>query len=149
MQQGLHSVRFIRALSISMKPHFDGSEGMNYRKMLFRLMPTVLFLDTLLSACHPGMFYDIFNPRPKGPFEDDCSPRPDDPEGYLVKVRKYLNENQIWGGKFHTFEIEQVAATEEDGRKILTNLFSCCGTGDHAGIDMETGEVLYYSVGAW
>jgi hypothetical protein len=122
---------------------------MKHRKILYRFLPTVLFLATLLSACHPGMFYDIFNPRPKGPFEYDCSPRADDPEGYLVKVCKYLNENQIWVGKFHTFEIDQVTATEEDGRDILTIRFSCCGTGDHAGIDMETGEVIYYSMGAW
>lgn len=122
---------------------------MRNRKILYRLLPTVLFLAALLSACHPGMLYDIFNPRPKGPFEYDCSPRPDDSEGYLVKVCEYLNKHQIWVGQFHTFEIDQTFLNEEDGREVLTILFSCCGTGDMAGIDMETGEVLYYSVGAW
>jgi hypothetical protein len=95
------------------------------------------------------MLNDLVNPRPDGPFEYDCSPRPDDPEGYLVNICKYLNENQIWVGEFNTFEIDQVIDTEENGREIITILLSCCGTGDRAGIDAETGEVLFYSMGAW
>jgi hypothetical protein len=92
---------------------------------------------------------NLFNPRPDEPFRYDCSPRPDDPEEYYVKVCEYLNENQIWVGKFHTFGIEEILETEEEGREIIVILFTCCGTGDRAALDKETGEVLFYSLGAW
>jgi hypothetical protein len=106
-------------------------------------------LGSLMSGCHPGMMHDLLNPRPEGPFRYDCSPRPDDPEGYMVRICEYLNENQIWVGQFHTFDIDEVIETEEEGRPIIIILLSCCGTGDRAAIDKETGEVLYYSTGAW
>ncbi len=104
---------------------------------------------SFLVACHPGMMNDLLNPRPDGPITYDCSPRPNDPEGYMVKVCEYLNENQIWVGQFQSFEIENIYETREDNRVIIIIHFSCCGTGDRAAIDKATGEILYYDMGAW
>ncbi len=67
----------------------------------------------------------------------------------MVRIGEYLNENQIWVGPFHTFEIDEVIETEEEGRQIIVILLDCCGTGDRAAIDKETGEVIFYAKGVW
>jgi hypothetical protein len=95
------------------------------------------------------MFDQIFAPRPKGEIRYDCSPRPNDLEGYVVKICEYLNENQIWVGRNAALTVSQIIEQEVDGREIIIVLFSCCGTGDSASIDKETGEVLGYSLGIY
>jgi hypothetical protein len=109
----------------------------------------LLFLGLCLSACHPGLFDQIFFPRPEGEVLYDCSQRPDDPEGYLVAVCEYLNENQIWVGRNAGLTVSDVLEKEIDGRQVIVLLFSCCGTGDSAAIDKETGEVLGYDLGIY
>ena len=92
---------------------------------------------------------DIFAPRPKGEIHYDCSPRPDDPEGYVVKICEYLNENQIWVGRNGGLQVSEITESEVDGREVIIVLFACCGTGNSAAIDKETGEVLGYSLGIY
>ena len=91
----------------------------------------------------------LLNPRPTGEFEYDCSPRDDDPEGYVVRVCEYLNENQIWVGANGALEVSEIIESEMDGREVVIVLFACCSAGDSAGIDKETGEVLGYSLGIY
>ncbi|NIM93659.1 MAG: hypothetical protein GTO18_08100 [Anaerolineales bacterium] len=109
----------------------------------------LIFFSLNMSACHPGMMDQIFAPRPKGEIKYDCSPRPDDPEGYVVKVCEYLNENQMWVGRNAGLVVSEVIEAEVDGRKVIILRFACCGTGDSASIDKETGEVLGYSLGIY
>jgi hypothetical protein len=93
--------------------------------------------------------HQMLNPRPEGEFRYDCSTRPDDPEGYLVAVCEYLNEKQIWVGGGAPYDIAEISEIEVEGRTVVNIVFACCGTGDMAGIDKETGEVLGYSLGIW
>ena len=93
------------------------------------------------------MFDQIFAPRPDSEIQYDCSPRSDDPEGYVVKVCEYLNENQIWVGRNKGLIVSGVMEQEIDGRVVVILLFSCCGSGDSASIDKETGEVIRYDLG--
>jgi hypothetical protein len=109
----------------------------------------LLIQAVLLSAYHPGMMHQMLNPHSEGKFQYDCSPRPDDPEGYLVAVCEYLNENQIWAGRGAPYDISSITKSEKDGRVIVIIEFACCGTGDIAAIDKETGEVLGYTPGIW
>jgi hypothetical protein len=112
-------------------------------------LSALLLQGILVGACHPGIMHEMLNPRPKGEFRYDCSPKSDDPDGYLVAVCEYLNENQIWVGRGAPYDISSMSESKVDGRLVITIVFSCCGTGDMAGIDKETGEVLGYTLGIW
>ncbi len=108
----------------------------------------ILILTLLLVSCYPGMFQDMFRSH-EGPFKYSCLPRDEDPEGYLVKICEYLSEKQNYVGEFHTFDIVEIWEEEQDGQVVIVIRLSCCGTGDYAMIDKETGEVIGYSTGAW
>jgi hypothetical protein len=102
-----------------------------------------------LVSCHPGAMDELFSPRPDGPFRYDCSPRPEDPEGYVVRVCEYLNERQIWVGRNGALQVAEITEMEMEGRDVIVIRFACCGTGDSAAIDKETGEVIGYSLGVY
>lgn len=113
------------------------------------LAASMVFALLSLASCHPGLMDEVFAPRPDGAFRYDCSPRPDDPEGYVVKVCEYLNERQIWVGRNGDLRIAEFTETGMEGRDVLVIWFACCGTGDSAAIDKETGEVIGYSLGVY
>jgi hypothetical protein len=118
-------------------------------KFLSHLLLPWTLGSVLLAGCHPGMMDNLFAPRPKGEILYDCSPRDNDPEGYVVKICEYLNEKQIWVGRNANLEVAEIVEGEMDGRKVIIIRFSCCGTGDSAAIDKETGEVIGYNMGIY
>lgn len=107
-------------------------------------------LASLLASCNLSFLGNGSIERPEGEFSYDCSPRLEDPNRYLVSVCEYLNQNQIWVGDFSTFEINRIQEqTGEQGQPVLILYFNCCGMGDSATIDQETGEVLGYQLGIY
>jgi hypothetical protein len=95
------------------------------------------------------MMENLFAPGPDEEFSYDCKPRLDDPEGYVLKICEYLNEKQIWVGRNVGLEVAEITEGEQDGREVIIVIFACCGTGDSAVIDKETGEVVGYSLGVY
>jgi hypothetical protein len=129
-------------------------EGLRLVKMksrsFFVCIPLLLIVGLiLLSACHPGMMDDLFAPRPKGEIRYNCSPRQEDPEGYIKKICEYLNEKQIWVDRNAALEVAEITEGIMDGREVIIVRFTCCGTGDTAAIDKETGEVIGYNKGIY
>jgi hypothetical protein len=104
----------------------------------------VLFCISVLAACSR-----VISDKRRPPANYDCQPREDDPEGYLLKICEYLNEEQINVGPKFDFGIRDIREDEYDGREVIMVILDCCGMGDYAYIDRETGEVLSYGLGAY
>ena len=69
--------------------------------------------------------------------------------GYVVKICEYLNEEQMWVGRNAGLVIAEITDEDLDGKEVIIVRFACCGTGDFAVIDKETGEVLEYILGIY
>lgn len=75
-----------------------------------------------------------------------CTPRPDDPDQYLVRICQYLRANTIdvSPGDPNGYTIRAVEQRVEGGRLVLWVFLSCCSMGDIAVIDRQTGEVIRF-----
>lgn len=109
-------------------------------------------LFTLLAALAAGMMACSVFPRSGPPPFDlsqaECTPRQDDPDGYLLAICEYLVEN------YDTYEIDpaelhivSVKTGTEQGEEVIIVSLDCCYTGDSAILDPETGEVLKFRFG--
>ena len=77
-----------------------------------------------------------------------CEPRDNDPNGYMIRICEYLNEAQLnLGTPWKTINMLSNQEEEREGRRVIVVRMDCCGMGDRAIIDKETGEVLDYSLG--
>jgi hypothetical protein len=72
-----------------------------------------------------------------------------DPDGYLDKICLYVKENKldISPAKPETLSITQIVERAQDGKTMIEIRLNCCGTGDSALIDKETGKVVQYILG--
>lgn len=117
-----------------------------------RLLPFMalwLLLSWGLSSCSSSTMDQLFSRRPEGEIHYDCKPRADDPERLVLRICEYLNENQIWVDRNIGLEVAEIIEQERDGVDVLIVRFDCCGTGDYAVIDKETGKVLSYHLGIY
>ena len=81
----------------------------------------------------------------------DCPLRENDPHGYLTLICRYVHENDIdvKPADPARYEIKETAESMENGRPLVTIFLNCCGMGDMAVIDSDTGEVLSFRAGAY
>jgi hypothetical protein len=79
-----------------------------------------------------------------------CTPRDDDPDGYLFRICLYVQKNQIdvSPGNPTSYHIKRVEERIENDRPVLWVFLDCCYLGDIAVIDKESGEVIRFEVGA-
>ena len=89
---------------------------------------------------------------------EECLIKKPDPDGYLLKICRYLNEHEdtiipnrepddysiksIEEGQYSRFEGDEYKVTD-----VLVIRLDCCGTGNLAYVDKETNEVIGFSFG--
>ncbi|MEZ4767080.1 MAG: hypothetical protein R2844_01475 [Caldilineales bacterium] len=80
---------------------------------------------------------------------DDCPLHADDPDGYLTLICRYVHEQgiDVKPADPATYAIKEVQDSTENGRPVARVFLNCCGMGDSAVIDRETGEVLAFRTG--
>lgn len=81
----------------------------------------------------------------------DCPLRDDDPNGYLTLICRYIVDNgiDVKPANQADYQIKEIQETTEKGRPVVRVYLNCCGMGDIAVIDSETGEVLSFRAGAF
>ena len=81
----------------------------------------------------------------------ECVIENPDPNGYLLKICKYLKEHQnsiIPNKNPEEYNIREIEEVQYQGKDLLKIYLDCCyGAGDIATIDKETGEVIGFSPG--
>ena len=105
----------------------------------------------LLAACAPGA-----TPAPEPTVTQqtitpDCPARPDDANGYLAAICRYVIDHQINvdPAKPATYAIKRTEERTQDNRAVVWVFLNCCGLGDIAVIDPVTNEVIDFRVGAY
>lgn len=103
------------------------------KKCIFVLL---MFILTVLCACQPS---------------EPCPPRPDDATGYLQKICLHIVNNNIKvdPAKPAEYKIKRLEDRTENGRAVVWVFLNCCGLGDIAVFDKETGELVKFQVGAY
>jgi hypothetical protein len=81
----------------------------------------------------------------------NCQIQNPDPDGYLVKICKYLEENKnkipISPAIPSKYNIERISEGSYQGREVFIIELDCCYMGDIAYIDKETKEVIGFELG--
>ncbi|MDL1898653.1 hypothetical protein FBQ82_20605 [Anaerolineae bacterium CFX7] len=80
-----------------------------------------------------------------------CPPRPDDATGYLQKICLHVVNNKIKVAPANPaqYDIKKIETRTEDGRAVVWVFLDCCGMGDIAIFDKETGELKKFMTGAY
>ncbi len=84
------------------------------------------------------------------PAPRSCQPRTDDPQGYLYKICRYVQEKNldVLPGDSTRYGIKRLEERTENGRPVIWVFLDCCYMGDIAIIDPATGEVIDFRLGA-
>lgn len=96
----------------------------------------VVLLTAALTACRPA---------------DPCPTRTDDSTGYLQKICLHVVNNNIKTEPANPAEyrIKRLEDRTENGRAVVWVFLNCCGMGDIAIFDKNTGELIKFQVGAY
>jgi len=81
---------------------------------------------------------------------DECEIKNPDPDGYLLKICKYLQEHKdtvIPNKNPSEYSIKEFEEGEYQGKDVLVIRLDCCYMGDLAYVDKETKEVIGFSPG--
>lgn len=81
---------------------------------------------------------------------NECEIKNPDPDGYLLKICKYLQEHKdtiIPNKNPSEYGIKEFEEGEYQGKDVLVIRLDCCYTGDLAYVDKETNEVIGFSPG--
>jgi len=115
----------------------------------------ILLAAIMLAACAPKEERS-WRP-PVVPLPAECSPRPDDPSGYLLRICEHiLAENITMLADPNTLSIREIEnvtcprtmdGTCREGQSMIRVRLSCCFMGDDVYFDAESGELLFYSKG--
>ena len=99
------------------------------------LLSSLLILAAL-SACRPS---------------EPCPPRPNDSTGYLQKICLHVVNNKIKVDPANPaeYEIKKMEERTDEGRAVVWVFLNCCGMGDIAIFDKNTGELIKFQVGAY
>ncbi|MBI5564486.1 MAG: hypothetical protein HY870_06300 [Chloroflexi bacterium] len=85
------------------------------------------------------------------PVTADCPARPDDPNGYLNTICRYVRDRQLNVAPADpaTYHIKRTEEQTQNNRGVVWVFLNCCGLGDIAVIDRATGEVIEFRKGAY
>jgi len=81
---------------------------------------------------------------------NECEIKSPDPDGYLLKICKYLQEHKdtiIPNKNPDEYSIKEFEEGEYQGKDVLVIRLDCCYMGDLAYVDKETKEVIGFSPG--
>jgi len=81
---------------------------------------------------------------------DECIIKNPDPDGYLLKICKYLQEHKdtiIPNKNPNEYNIKEVEEGVYQDKNVLVIRLDCCFMGDLAYVDKETDEVIGFSPG--
>lgn len=86
----------------------------------------------------------------KRPTTTDCPPRPDDAAGYLETICRYVIDHKvnIAPAEPTTYTIKRIEERTQNNRDVVWVFLNCCGMGDIAVIDVATGELIEFRIGA-
>lgn len=86
----------------------------------------------------------------KRPITADCPPRPDDAAGYLETICQYViaKHLNIAPAEPTTYTIKRIEERTQNNRNVVWVFLNCCGLGDIAVIDLVTGEIIEFRIGA-
>lgn len=81
----------------------------------------------------------------------ECPLRDNDPGGYLTLICRYVHDNNldVKPADPAVYQIKEIEESFQNARTVATVSLNCCGMGDRAVIDKETGEVLSFQAGAY
>ena len=79
----------------------------------------------------------------------DCPLRDNDPNGYLTLICRHVVESgiNVEPANPTDYTIKDSQESTQNGRPVVMLFLNCCGMGDRAVIDTETGEVLSFDTG--
>ena len=80
----------------------------------------------------------------------ECEIKNPDPDGYLLKICKYLQEHKdtiIPNKNPDEYSIKEFEEGEYQGKDVLVIRLDCCYMGDLAYVDKEAKEVIGFSPG--
>ncbi len=79
----------------------------------------------------------------------DCPLRENDPNGYLTLICRHVVESgiNVEPANPAAYTIRDSQESNQNGRPVAMLFLNCCGMGDRAVIDTETGEVLSFDAG--
>ena len=108
----------------------------NHSRLLLLLLVILLFITVIFSRV-----------LDKG---GSCPLPTADPNGYLAAICQYVRDNDIDVSPADPtrYGIVRTEMSEQNGRAVILVFLDCCYLGDVAIIDMETGEVIDFRVGA-
>jgi hypothetical protein len=80
---------------------------------------------------------------------DKCTPRGDDPKGYLLKICRYIVNNKIDVAPAdpNKYKIKGIHDSKYEDKEAYMVELDCCYMGDIAYIDKKSGEVIAFELG--
>jgi len=121
---------------------------LTYAIHLDQLVPAPVNLNTTPD---PASYEATFIIKPAATSTSTaCPPRTDDPTGDLVAICTYIQSHKINVAPADpaNYKIKRVEERTQNKRPVLWIFLNCCGLGDIAVIDKNSGDVISFQVGA-